>query len=315
MRILGIDLGGTKIAAAVFTEAGLIIDRSIVYLNGCNGQAVSKLIQEQVAAAIAAGECSSDFIRSIAISVPGISNSKEGTVWAPNIPGWDKYPLLEEIQQIAGNIPVIIESDRTCYILGEVWKGSAKNCSDAIYLAVGTGIGAGIIIDGNVIRGANDISGAIGWMALKDTYHNKFKSCGHFEYYASGEGIARLANELVKADGVYQGELKAVDKLTAHHVFAAYKAGDKIATAVFDQCVTYWGMAVANLVSLFNPQKIVLGGGIFGPAKQFIPRIYNEAQKWGQPISMGYFTLEGSALDVDAGLYGAGYAALKNLKN
>ncbi|MNL43447.1 hypothetical protein D3C87_1659600 [compost metagenome] len=72
-------------------------------------------------------------------------------------------------------------------------------------------------------------------------------------------------------------------------------------------------MAVANLVSLFNPQKVILGGGVFGPAKQFIPEIYKEAKKWGQPISMELFKLEGSVLGNDAGLYGAGYAALKNI--
>ncbi len=315
MRLLGIDLGGTKIAAAVFTADGSIISKSIVLLNGRNGTEAGKLIQEQVVAAIAAGAAAADPVGSVAISVPGISNTREGTVWAPNIPGWDRYPLLDEIKTVANGLPVIVESDRTCYILGEVWKGSAKNCTDAIYLAVGTGIGAGIIINGEVIRGANDISGAIGWMALKDPYDEKFANCGHFEYYASGEGIARLAMELIAQDDRYSGELKQKQiNLTAHDVFAAYGRGDQIADAVFTQCIIYWGMAVGNLVSLFNPQKIVLGGGIFGPAKQFIPQIYNEAKKWGQPISMGLFTLECSALDADAGLYGAGYAALKNLK-
>lgn len=316
MRLLGIDLGGTKIAVAVFTTEGSIISKSIVLLNGRSGKEAGKLIQDQVVTAIAGGAEAGDPVGSVAISVPGISNTKEGTVWAPNIPGWNKYPLLQEIKEVAVGLPVIVESDRTCYILGEVWKGSAKNCSDAIYLAVGTGIGAGIIINDRVIRGANDISGAIGWMALKDPYDKKFANCGHFEYYASGEGIARLANELIAEDDTYSGELKLKQaNLTAHDVFAAYEHGDQIADAVFNQCIIYWGMAVGNLVSLFNPQKIVLGGGIFGPAKQFIPQIYNEAKKWGQPISMGLFTLECSALESDAGLYGAGYAALKNLKS
>jgi glucokinase len=314
MRLLGIDLGGTKIAAATFSKEGAIIERSTVLLNGSGGKEVGELIQKEISKRIKIALRTDNSIGSIAISVPGISNTKEGTVWAPNIPGWEKYPLLEEIKSIAVNIPVVIESDRTCYILGEVWKGSAKGCEDAIYMSVGTGIGAGIIINGHVFRGANDISGAIGWMALKDPYNKKFESCGHFEYYASGEGIARLAKELSLENVKYKGVLSEDrSAITAYDVFEAYERGDEVAEAVFAQCITYWGMAVANLVSLFNPQKVILGGGVFGPAKQFIPEIYKEAKKWGQPISMELFKLEGSVLGNDAGLYGAGYAALKNI--
>src|SRR5678810_995824 len=102
------------------------------------------------------------------------SNSKNGTVWAPNIPGWDNYPLLEEMRKISGDIPVSVESDRSCYILGEMWQGNAKGTGNAIFLAVGTGIGAGIVVDGNVLHGANDIVGAIGWMALHHPYKEEY---------------------------------------------------------------------------------------------------------------------------------------------
>ncbi len=316
MRLIGIDLGGTKLSVATFSIEGVIIEQSTILLNTRGGKAVGELIQKEIKKRILAGKRADDPVGSIAVSVPGISNSKDGTVWAPNISGWDKYPLLKELKKIAPEIPVTIESDRACYILGEVWRGSAKGCDNAIYMAVGTGIGAGIIINGNIFRGANDISGAIGWMALKDPYDKKFDSCGYFEYYASGEGIVRLAKELIAENVSYKGLLsEQISLITAYDVFGAYESGDQIAKTVFAKCITYWGMAIANLVSLFNPQKVIIGGGVFGPAKQFVPQIYEEAKKWGQPISMSLFTLECSALGNDAGLYGAGYAALKNLKD
>src|SRR5678815_4753324 len=115
---------------------------------------------------------------------------KTGKVWAPNIPDWGDYPLLEEVENVSGEIPVTIDSDRACYILGELWQGNARGCTDAIYLSVGTGIGAGILTDGKVLRGSHDIAGAIGWMALTRPFSEEYTDCGCFETYASGEGIA-----------------------------------------------------------------------------------------------------------------------------
>src|SRR6185369_1195539 len=251
-------------------------------------------------------------IHSIGIAVPGIYRPKTGTVWAPNIKDWDDFPLLGHIRETT-NIPVTIDSDRAAYILGESWMGTAKGCKNAIYLAVGTGIGAGILIDGKILRGEHDIAGAIGWMALQQPFEKKYISCGCFEYHASGEGIAKVAREVLSnADG-YNGMLcqKKAEDLTAHDVFAAYEEDDIIAKETFSICIHFWGMAIANLVSLFNPEKIILGGGVFGPAVRFIPDIIEEANKWGQPISIKQVIIEASSLGNNAGLYGAGWLAIR----
>jgi glucokinase len=209
------------------------------------------------------------------------------------------------------NIRVTIDSDRACYILGEYWKGAARGCKDAIFLAVGTGIGAGILINGEILRGANDIAGAIGWMALERPFQSQYATCGCFESHASGEGLAKVAKEFLAQDRSYSGVLRGKAELTAHDVFEAYKSSDAIAIKVLKQAVEFWGMATANLISLFNPKKIIFGGGVFGPGLQFLDVIQVEAKKWAQPISLGKVMLEGSALGGDAGLYGAAYLALK----
>src|SRR5262245_3578712 len=103
---------------------------------------------------------------------------------------------------------------------------------------------------------------------------------------------------------------KRFRKVAAHDVFSAHARGDKVAKAVLTQAVEFWGMAVANLVSLFNPQKIIFGGGVFGPAARFLGEIRAEATKWAQPVAMKMVKIQASRLGSEAALYGAGYLAL-----
>jgi glucokinase len=306
--LLAVDLGGTKLALAVFTDAGELRMEDRIPLNHRGGDDVGRLICEHVATIIKERN-----ISSIGICVPGIYHNKNGKVWAPNIKGWENYPLRHKVEQITGGIPVSIDSDRACSILGESWKGSAKGCNDAIFLAVGTGIGAGIISGGQILRGGHDIAGAIGWIALERPFRDEFVSAGCLEGMASGVGIAKQAMKSAKEDQDYKGLLKDRE-INAHDVFEAYEKGDPIATKVIASAIELWGMAIANLVSLFDPEMIILGGGVFGPATRFIQDIRKEAEKWAQPVSMKMVKIEASTLDDKAGLYGAGLLALKNRK-
>ncbi len=317
MALLGIDLGGTKLAAAVFTENGETVSKEVISLMGRGGAEAGALIVSTIKKLLNADLFEGSRIESIGISVPGIYRIKEGTVWAPNIKGWDNYPLLEEVTAVADGLPVTIDSDRACYILGEMWQGNARGCRDAIFLAVGTGIGAGIVADGRILRGAHDIAGAIGWLALDTPFRDEYISCGCFEHNASGEGIAKVAREYLQKQNDYAGELRAKpsEEITSHDVFAAYQNGDPLATTVIKHTIEFWGMAVANLISLFNPEKIILGGGVFGPAVSLIPEITREAARWAQPISSGQVGIVASSLGGDAGVYGAGYLALEKYRS
>lgn len=314
MSVIGFDLGGTKLAGAVFSKDGKIISKETILLNKRRGSDVGSLIKEQISKLLS----NHTGVKAIGISVPGISYSKTGKVWAPNIPGWEDYPLLKDLKEAAGTkIKVKIDSDRACYILGEVWRGAAKECRNAIFIAVGTGIGAGILVNGEILRGSNDIAGATGWLALNRPFMEKYVSCGCFEYHASGEGLVKVAKEFLQKDVNYEGILntKKENNLTAHDIFEAYNNKDPLAEKVIKQAIEFWGMTTANLVSLFNPEKIIFGGGVFGPALKFLDEIFTEAKKWAQPISINQVKLEGSMLGGDAGLYGAGYLALKNIVN
>lgn len=315
MAVIGLDLGGTKLSGAIFNENGTILFKNSSPLNRKAGSEVGELIINLLDGLLSVSTEKGIEIKSIGVCIPGIYWAKTGSVWAPNINGWENYQLLEELtSHLSGkNISVFIDSDRACYVLGEVWQGSAKECKDVIFMAVGTGIGAGVLINGEVLRGANDIAGAIGWLALERPYKEKFIQCGCYEYYASGDGLARSAEEIIHSSPGYAGELKSLSSITSYDVFKAYKNNDEVAVKVISQGIELWGMAAANLVSLFNPEKIVFGGGVFGPASEFVGEIYNEAKKWAQPISITKVKFEKSQLGSDAGLIGAGYLALKKI--
>jgi glucokinase len=308
MTVVGADLGGTKLAVAAFADDGEIIVRETISLAGRGGPAVGSLIAEHLQRLSA--EHKSD---SIGVCVPGLYRAARGTVWAPNIPGWDDYPLLDELQSALGRrVGVTIDSDRAAYILGETWQGNARGASDAIFLAVGTGIGAGILAGGNVLRGHGDVGGAIGWLAIDRPFRPRYTEHGCFEDQASGPGLVRVARDLMRGDAAYAGVLrqKEEEKLDAADIFAAYDDHDIIAMHVIDNAIELWGMAVANLVSLFNPEIIVFGGGIFGPAARFLDRIRAETRRWAQPIAIEEVKLVVSALGGDAGLIGAGRLAM-----
>ena len=317
MAVMGIDLGGTKLSGALFDQHGNMSSKTTINLEGRAGKKVGAMIVDHIEKLLEHAQKDSLKIQSIGISVPGIFYHESGCVWANNIPGWDNYPLMSEVTNSLKkeNIKVSIDNDRVCSLLGEVWMGNAKNCRDVIFLLVGTGIGAGILADGTIIRGSRGAAGAAGWLALNRPFSSKYIPCGCFEHHSSGNGIARVTRELIIKNKSYNGLLKTKppDEITAHDIFSAYKRNDTLAIAILKQAVAFWGMAIANLISLFNPEKIILGGGIFGPGLQFVDAILEEAKKWAQPVSITHVKLEGSALETDTALYGAGYIALKSL--
>lgn len=307
MSIIAIDIGGTKISGAVFTPEGTLLTRQKRLLDSRSGEQAGQLAADVLIDLLR--ETVEDRDRMVGFSVPGIVYPDTGRIWAPNIPGWEQFPLREMIAEKTG-IPeacIHIGSDRTCSILGEVWKGAARGSSDALFIAVGTGIGVGIMVNGQILHGISDIAGAAGWMALEPPYHEKFDGCGCFEYYASGTGIGNRAVDYLKEHPEYQGPMrdKKLADLSAYDVFQHYSEGDPVSLGVIAKAIEQWGMASANLVSLLNPHKVVWGGGIFGPALQFLPDIYREALRWAQPLSIRQTEFVASELGEDAALYGA----------
>jgi glucokinase len=313
---IAIDLGGTKCAGALINAEGRILESEKVMLGSRQGDEVAGLIHDLCFELFDKAESRGNRVIGMGISVPGISDQDTGVVWAPNIPGWSAYPLKKSIEtSLPSKIPVMVDNDRACCILGETWLGAAKNCRNAIFLTVGTGIGAGILIDGRILRGADDIAGAIGWLALESEYLENYRQFGCFEYHASGDGLVRETEDLLKETGKEMGSLLRENGLTASAIIDAYEKKDKLAEMVISRAVRLWGKASANLVSLFNPEIIIFGGGLFGPAQILIDAIRDEAARWAQPVSIKKVRIVGSLTGSDAPLLGAAKKVLEHDAN
>ncbi|KPK84099.1 MAG: hypothetical protein AMS27_10900 [Bacteroides sp. SM23_62_1] len=317
MAVIGLDLGGTKLSAAIFNQDGMASAKTVENLNNRRGKEVGQMIIHQVTRFLEDIRRDNMHINAIGISVPGIFYPITGRVWANNIPGWDDYPLLDDIARAIHDpeIKICIDNDRSCCVLGETWMGKARGCRDVVFLLIGTGIGAGIMVNGQIVGGSTGAAGAAGWLALDRPYKPTYLSCGCFEYHASGKGIVKVAKEYLREDKSYNGVLKEIEQenITSEQIFSAFSQGDPIAKKTLQRAIEYWGMAIANIVSMFNPEKIILGGGLFGPGLQFLNNIVDEAQKWAQPVSIKHVQIDGSALGNDTALFGAGYLALQAL--
>lgn len=317
MAVIAIDVGGTKISSAIFKDDGTMMSLHKNMLNGREGHDVGHLIVDNLLRQMQSARYHRIDITDVGVCIPGNADPDTGRVWAPNIPGWQNYPLRDVIKSVLNDksIGIHIDNDRICYVYGEMWQGAAKDCKNVVFMAVGTGIGAGIIIDGHALYGASGCVGATGWMALEPPYRSEYAPVGCFEYYASGPGISNRTKEMVKADKHYRGELRQtpISRITTKHVFEAYAKGDPIATTVVKKAITFWGMAAANFVSLLNPEKIIWGGGVFGPARAYISQIYTEARKWAQPLNIKQVRFESSTVNSgNAGLTGAAYIAIRH---
>jgi glucokinase len=316
----GVDVGGTKIASALFTSEGAMTAKAKVPIHRAGGDKAG----DQVAATILGLERSAaeagGRLRAVGVCVPGIVSAASGRVWAPNIPGWNRYPLkarLEGADQKRGQappvrVPIVLESDRSAYVMGEAWRGAAAGAADAVFVAVGTGIGAGILAGGRLIHGHEDIAGAVGWFGLDPDFKAVYAGMGCFEAEASGNSVGRKARELL-APGrpSLMRELAGgrVEDVTAETVAAAARSKDPLALEVAADAVRYLAMGIANIVSILNPEVIVLGGGLFQAADIFLDPVRREFRKWAQPMAAEKVRLVVSTLGEDAGLYGCGRLA------
>lgn len=279
---LAIDLGGTKCSAAVIDRKGKILARRTVPVDVTSASGpVFQIIE--LAKDLANGKKPADTYVAAGVAVPGLVR-RNGTVWAPNLPGWEKMPLARRLTRSLG-IPVRVESDRNAAVLGECWLGAARGKSDAIVLMIGTGIGAGILSGGRIIRGAHELSGCAGWLTVTREDVDAAQGCGELESLAAGPAIARAAQQRLR-DGE-PSTLAQLDtlKITARDVAAAARRGDALAVDVFNRAGRFLGYAVANLVSLFDPEVIVLGGGMAGVADLYLPSLRKAMLERAQPLA------------------------------
>lgn len=295
---IGVDVGGTKIACGLVDMRGGLVATSRRELASGSAGEPARQIASMAAALMREGSRLGFTTVACGVAVPAAIDRAAGRViWAPNIQGWENYPLAEVIRAEL-RVPVYLDHDGPAAVLGEQWAGAARGARDAVYLIVGTGVGAGLILDGRVHRGAHGFAGGIGWFGLEAAAvgNSMYRGKGFLETMAAGPSLARRYAETI-------GEAPAA--LAAEDVFAAAGRGDERAVRILREACQYLGLAVANLVSLLNPEIVILGGGIGRNLGPYLPDILEIVRRTAQPQAAAEARLVTAVLGEEAGILGA----------
>ncbi len=265
--IVGIDLGGTKISTAVVDSAGKIIAHDYRETRAAEGlQAVIGRMLDAARRVMAQAGVDQAQVTAVGIGAPGPLDVEAGVVVAPpNLPGWDRVPLKQLIKDELG-ITTFLENDANAAALGEHRFGAGRGVGHMIYVTVSTGIGGGLILDGKLYHGVSGMAGEIGHTTVIP--YGPRCPCGNrgcLEALASGTAIARQARERVaRGAPTLIADLSGgePERITAKLVAEAADQGDVEAQDILAEAMNYLGLGMANLVNLFNPQLIVIGGGM-----------------------------------------------------
>lgn len=268
--VLGVDIGGTKTITMASTLDGDIIAAGIRPTPKANGRPPAEVVILMIEGFLAQTGLRLDGLKGIGVGVPGAVDVERGCVFlAPNLGWMDPYPLRQPVEKRLG-VPVAVDNDVNMAALGESVYGVAKGVSNFVFVAVGTGIGAAIVVNNHLYRGAHYCAGEIGYMALdEDCLQSTYTDHGYLELVASGNGIAKRAMQFGFAGGLNlsQGpghceELEAGKDVHAEAVFVAASEGDQVAGEVVRQATVGLSLALANIIALLDPELVVLGGGI-----------------------------------------------------
>lgn len=304
---IGVDVGGTKVLGGVVNEHGTVLAHARRDTPRQGGSALTQAIAD------VALELMKDFdVASVGISAAGFVSSDRKTMLAtPNIAGWNGVNLDKELGVLIG-LPLVIENDANAAAWGEARFGAAVNEDHMMMLTIGTGIGGGVVVNGQLYRGAFGVAAEFGHMRVVPDGH--LCGCGArgcFEQYASGNALLRHAREAISASPEIARNLLAlgdgtVAGLTGKHITDAARQGDAVALAAFNTTAQWLGAGIASLCVVLDPACVVIGGGVIeageillGPTREAVERNMPFAGKHPSPRIIA------AELGNEAGLVGA----------
>ncbi len=309
---IGIDLGGTKINAALVTREGKILTRDYCQTRASEGleAVVGRMVQaaQQVMADRKAQ------VAAVGVGAPGPMDAIAGVLTAPpNLPGWYNVPLKELIEDRLG-ITTFLENDANAAGLAEYHYGAGRGVQNMIYITASTGIGGGFILDGQLYGGSSGAAGEVGHMTIMPD--GPLCGCGnrgHLEALASGTAIAREGRELMSrgvptliSELVHGGP----NAVTAEVVAQAAERGDAEAEHIIARAMECLGIGMANLVNIFNPDLIVIGGGLTHLGEKLFGPVRRTIERTAFPVSARAVKVVPAELGDDVGVLGAAVVAI-----
>jgi glucokinase len=306
--VVGIDIGGTNLVVGTVAEDGSeilgLVSEPTLAERGADAvlERITKLVRTSTAAA------RDKEIAGVGIGAPGPLDTARGIVLlTPNL-GWTNYPLRDRLTAALGR-PATLDNDANCAIFGEWWRGAARGANHVVGLTIGTGIGGGIVLDGEIYHGVSDIAGELGHMTIDST--GRRCKCGNYgclEAYASGPAIAARAVEGVEAGAetalpaYVAGDLS---RITAQVVYEAAHDGDVYAREVVHDTAKVLGAGVANIINIFNPQVVVICGGVTLAGDQLFVPLRSEVKRRAFKPAANACRIVPGELTGTAGVYGA----------
>ncbi|MDK2878146.1 MAG: glucokinase [Thermoanaerobacteraceae bacterium] len=310
--VVGIDVGGTKIAACLMDEEGKMPGRATFPTLASEGpKAVIGRIKQSFFEVLKQGQIEQNQVAALGIGMPGPLDTKKGIVKnTPNLPGWIDIPLLQILKSEI-NLPMVLENDANAAALGENLYGAGKGIDNFVYITISTGIGGGVVLNGRLFKGQDGNAAEIGHMTIN--FDGPRCGCGNqgcWEAYASGTALARFAREKIAAgEATKIKELAGEENIKAEHVFAAAKKGDKFALELIEKEGFYLGVGLANVVNAYNPKRIAIGGGLTHEWNMFYDRMMQVMRERALGASIEGLEVVKAALSKDVGVIGAAAVA------
>jgi len=308
-HLIGIDLGGTNIKAALMDLRGNIIAKKEIPTQADEGPEAVINRMAELARGFLAGLPQGGAVLGVGVGIPGVLNYETGKViFAPNI-HWRAIEVKPLLEGKLG-LPVYLDNDANAAALGEKWCGAARGGRNVIVITIGTGIGGGVIINGRIFRGSGGSAGEIGHtVVLPDGPPCNCGKKGCLETMTAAPAIVRMAREAVAAGKSPQ--LAKLPDIEAKDVFAIAEDGDEAALGVIRTVAYYLGMSIANVVNLLNPELVVIGGGVARAGEILFHPLRRRVRECALEVPAETVQVIPAQLGNDAGSIGAGAIVLE----
>ncbi|MGM0219772.1 ROK family glucokinase [Enterococcus sp. AZ126] len=318
-KLIGIDLGGTTVKFAILTLDGDVQQKWSIETNILDeGRHIVPDIIESINHRISLYEMKHDDFVGIGMGTPGSVNIKKGTVVGAYNLNWTKTQNVKTQIEEATGIPFVLDNDANVAALGERWKGAGENNPDVIFITLGTGVGGGIIAEGNLLHGVNGCAGEIGHVTVDPGgFECTCGKRGCLETVSSATGVVRVARHMSEE---YAGDSKlkqAIDDgqdVSSKDIFDYAKAEDPFALMVVDRVCYFLGLAIGNLGNTLNPSSVVIGGGVSAAGEFLRSRVQTYFEEFTFPEVRSSTQVKLAELGNEAGVIGAASLALQFLE-
>ncbi len=308
---VGIDIGGTTVKLGLFTVEGKLLEKwEIVTRKEEGGKYVLGDIVESLSERFDSNKILKQDVIGIGIGVPG-PITEDGTVLKCANLGWDVFNVADEVRKLTGIDHVKVGNDANVAALGEMWKGGGRGCTNMVMVTLGTGVGGGVIINGEILTGSRGAAGEIGHITVE--YHEQDTcGCGKkgcLEQFASATGIVKEAKRALASTDT-PSQLRNIEHLSAKAIFDASKEGDALALELVEQLGRYLGIALSHVAAVVDPEAFVIGGGV-SKAGSVLTDVIKKHYEQNVMFALQNREFKLAELGNDAGIYGSAKMVIK----